>query len=1013
MSRITLLCFMALLGCGDSERRVNPPLRPQGNWVVKTKVTFAEIQAGQSTEIQCSVWDEVGPVPDVALVADISPNTTTITPGPWSSTKADTYLVRCRTENSAAFDPTGVTVTVKPAPPALVATGLAQSTAPAGTEVAVTCTVQDIYGNVITNAGATSVDANSSVLVTTANSAHSVRGSVAGAFKIACRLGTLVDVTPATLTVTVGAAGIADTQVQPAEVAPTEASVVTCTVADSFGNPLSGADTEFAVIPADGSASTNAGLVVTETGFSATRAGDYYVYCSTGGVEDPTPATVAVQPGLPHHWDAEVADEDCYAENKALPFFVSAYDSWNNLLAPGTYSLNAWSTPSGATISSAGGVVVPSEGEYTVWIEVSGPLATDENIAPQSFTVRVDSTPPVFTITSPARASLVQQSGTVVMVMGSVSDAASDIANLTLVGQMVPVTGSTSSVSFAQAFQSRWGFNVITGSAVDSCGNTRTLAQSFLRSASTYTASTSALDAARVPTAVVGRLNQNSIDDGNRNDLDDLASILELMLLDLDFNTLLAPGQIMKDIPLDCPDMSYVTRRDVDSSLMIDWEGPYLKDLYGSAPHLRTTSNGLSLNVAFYDPTGWNNAMDFPLDVKARACGCIWGCEFETDWLSVWAGADTIQVSSKIDLVYSNGMVRATIANPSVETTGLYVDMDCGAVDGLCDLVTEGLYGDDGVLTQVFEDDVTESLELRVVPFLEGLFAGEDGTGFSFGTNITLPAPMSVTLNIATKPDYVQFAAGYGEIGLATQIYPSARHTGKSVLGAGIPQAMGPLKRTSAQPTFNTNYGFGLGLKDDLLNQLLWAVWYGGGLDLSASEIQSFASDVNMTGMQVSLFARLPPVAMPGSGKYEVEFGLGDLYIDATVDVGLLLDLNASHSVHVGLYASAIGGASLDLDPTTNTLLVLTDDDPEVNVEVVVIDDPYYQAAMSDLFEPLVSMVLVKAMSAAVGAFPLPSLKLGALSDALPSNFELVISNGDIERATDAYRLTGSLVPTP
>ena len=36
-----------------------------------------------------------------------------------------------------------------------------------------------------------------------------------------------------------------------------------------------------------------------------------------------------------------------------------------------------------------------------------------------------------------------------------------------------------------------------------------------------------------------------------------------------------------------------------------------------------------------------------------------------------------------------------------------------------------------------------------------------------------------------------------------------------------------------ALPSFDRGpYSFGIGLRDDLINQVLWAVWYGGGLSL-------------------------------------------------------------------------------------------------------------------------------------------------------------------------------------
>ena len=93
---------------------------------------------------------------------------------------------------------------------------------------------------------------------------------------------------------------------------------------------------------------------------------------------------------------------------------------------------------------------------------------------------------------------------------------------------------------------------------------------------------------------------------------------------------------------------------------------------------------------------------------------------------------------------------------------------------------------------------------------------------------------------------------------------------------------------------------------------------------------------------------------------------------------------------------SAVVGGSLDIDPTTNEIMVALDPNPQIYVEVVQIDDEGYQGVMTDLFASLLRIVVPRLLGDVLGSIPIPEFDLGALG--LGINTTLSLSNGSLGR---------------
>jgi hypothetical protein len=244
---------------------------------------------------------------------------------------------------------------------------------------------------------------------------------------------------------------------------------------------------------------------------------------------------------------------------------------------------------------------------------------------------------------------------------------------------------------------------------------------------------------------------------------------------------------------------------------------------------------------------------------------------------------------------------------------------------------------------------------------------------------------------------------------LGTQIYAQ---------GADDTRAGGAIRRLAEPPPFGPGaFTFGLALSDDALNQLLWALWYGGGLEVDSADLQPLLGDARLAGVELSLSGLLPPVVMPGRHGRDLDVGLGDLHVRARVDLGQLLSPppDAAAVVELDAYVSLVAACELDLDPTTNELAIHVGSQPDVYVQIVESDDPSRQADLSDVLARALQALLPGMLDATLRTFPLPSLDLGSIT-GLPVQATWQLHQGAMQREAggaeheaDFYLLTGTL----
>ena len=452
-------------------------------------------------------------------------------------------------------DPVGATLSVLPAEIVRIETSVSDNTLVSGVAAAVGCVAHDSYDNEIIDVAALengdllNLDHAAELLVEPPLGLDFVvRGTLVGDYEVACRFGDVVDPTPEVINVRAGLPAFSETILSVNEAFPTDPVQVSCAVADTYGNPLDGFDTVVSVLSADGSTASQNGALVTGHQVSAVLVGEYFVFCSVPGYTagDESPALLTLKGGLPFSWNVDLLDYDCFMQGLELPIEVVVYDRWGNLISDPI--LDVIVNPTAGVVGTLdGGLIFNAEGDYDITVGLQGELDPFAMIAPYYANIRVDSTLPEVVIASPARGAMLVEGGeedTLVTITGTVTDSLSDLEEVRVDGRKLDISGTTLSESFEAEHSSRWGLSIFETSATDACGNKKVAQQSFLRSPTYAAAATEPSDAALAGDGMIVRLNQMAIDDQYRQDIDDLATLVQSLFSTLDLNSVL-PGTLV------------------------------------------------------------------------------------------------------------------------------------------------------------------------------------------------------------------------------------------------------------------------------------------------------------------------------------------------------------------------------------------------------------------------------------------------------------------------------------
>lgn len=575
---------------------------------------------------------------------------------------------------------------------------------------------------------------------------------------------------------------------------------------------------------------------------------------------------------------------------------------------------------------------------------------------------------PTLTLTAPERAAMLDLAPEV-SVTGSYESPGDSVTAFIFGGETIAAPAS----DFQLPVSTAPGVNIVSARVEDKSGQAQ-VQRAFLMSEGWYPV-TSANEDTLVPAGLTIRLGPALFDDDDTSDADDLATLATEVLAATDLATA------------------------VPESLTAEGEGASLgwcewTVTINSIEHtvggvdLKPSSDGLTMAATLN-----NVVVDF--DAVAPDLGCPDAGGTMT--------VDTIAVAALVvPAIAADGTVSVTVPEESLVVTLGDVEFDLteGAASSFDFLLnwfsdTIGSAAADAAkavvvdqvapatadlltnlahwtktfeLGEIYGVPVNLSEEVRVLA--TGLDMADDGVTLTLGTTATTPAG---DVKLAAKGSLVRAGCGAGG---------------------------------EAAPTFDGGAPIAMALHDDVLNQALFAAWWGGALHQTMDVSADLVADLGLPveNLSVTLSPSLPPVVTDCSGGTQLQ--IGDLRIDASLDFSgkpstVSVWVSGIATVSIGAVAGSDGAVSLNLEVTSID---------QVNAQVTEATGGLEGSAT--VADALASKLLEKVVLGSIGQGALQSFPVPQFHFAVPGGAEGAVytfSPTDVSRTPGRTVLTGKL----
>ena len=161
----------------------------------------------------------------------------------------------------------------------------------------------------------------------------------------------------------------------------------------------------------------------------------------------------------PHDWIVVFDDSDCQGLTSLLDFQVTVTDVYDNIISNPEIILVS-DAVDGLEAVAGGQYRWAVEGDHRVTLSVAEPH--DPNAEPLTalFDVIIDATPPVITITSPERASMITGAATSMTVDMEIVDLLTPVSSVSVNDQDLTVSTGLLVQNLASVQNANWGLNV-------------------------------------------------------------------------------------------------------------------------------------------------------------------------------------------------------------------------------------------------------------------------------------------------------------------------------------------------------------------------------------------------------------------------------------------------------------------------------------------------------------------------------------------------------------------------
>ncbi len=958
---------------------------------------IGEARAGVAFDVKCRTFKPVvaddanqGYGKEVALPAAA---TVTVTSGPGQPVsiqgvsvtfaKVGTYQVACQIPTYNLKDATPADVDViaglavaidtllQPAPGSPEGTP-SPTDVVANTPVGVTCTAQDKFGNEVLEGFSVKIAPTSAPQPT----GFLTQLKKAGDYLIACIVDGQEDKTPAPLHVHADVPVHLFALLDPPELEAGGASSVTCVANDAYGNPI--ADFPFAI---DFSGDTDiklAGLYVTST-----KAGPHKVACvpETGdwNAYQLHPASLLVDPGPPAVLQVQtVPAKQVYADAEKVQFLSVVKDAYDNVIPTATVTLSVTDPATGWKVKDPKTVQFLVDGKYNVHLQVD----QDVDIA-KDLPIIVDGTPPSLTIDYPNWGDTITGKPSV-QVMGTAADGTSGLANLVLTpnwddnAKKKPVLGSTDPdtglTNWASQVPARHGLNTAKVEVTDLGGQTSKATRGYYYSGQYYPTDGAHPKDAPVKDGIQIFLGKDFIDDGvhDYNNPNDLATIIEMVLANMDLNALLPPNLNQGAIEVKISNLSI--------------KKPKVS--------LGTVDGGMKMHIFIND---------FYADIAVKAKQSIGP-------ISVTVKVSGNITIGQIEVATELGVAVTPAGGPTVKVVSTKVDLKqfnlhLNGLLGLFDFITNAIIG---AYIGTLESTITQLLNDQIPPLLLGIL-----NAFAINQAVPLPALLpgspATTITLASWLTTMTFSGMGVLVKLDAELSApkGMAHVNLGSIGrqAGCP---GQMKDSFL---IDQTQRMQLAIHDDLINQALQAVWYGGALKIdgitaaalgltgaNAPQMGGFSLDGATFDVDLFLAPILESCAQPTPMDLRIQ--AGDVYLKANLKLG-------DSPLSIGIFLNADLPAALKMakNPTTGAQeLSVKIDASKLNLMMEIIDITADFADAKGAFEDILKSQIDAQLSKGIPGLdnivvPLPAIDLGSLIPGLATGLKMNLTLKDLVRA--------------
>jgi hypothetical protein len=549
---------------------------------------------------------------------------------------------------------------------------------------------------------------------------------------------------------------------------------------------------------------------------------------------------------------------------------------------------------------------------------------------------------------------------------------ASLVPFVTLNGTMVAVMPDG---TFQLPATSDQGFNGIVVEAEDLNGLKDRVVQSYYYSTEWFPFSETDPTLSNINDGLMLFLGPEVWDDNDTSTMDDIASIIGMYVSTLDLMTMITnpistgdDGVLCGTHTININSISYGT---VAVDLVPVNGGLYLSVVI---PNLRAALSGKYCRVNF----------------------------------SGFVTANSITVTStlliSIDPVTGKPVITMTGTNSVV--SGLSVDINNfpGFLEDLLMTFFGGTFS--GMIEDAIKDQIS-ALIPSIQDMLEGLAINET---FEIPALFEGATPMSIAL--VSGLSSIQFTTAGGLIGLKAS-FTAPRGTTHEKLGSiGRANCLRPgIEPNPAFPAGSMAPQLELGLKDDLLNELVYALYWGGALTMPIppSVFGDSLGDYGVTDMNMTVDFLLPPILSACNSASQLKLAVGDVQVNATLKLfGSPLDMV--------IYASLKAGANIlaTAAPDGSTQLGVAINYPDfIDMEIASLTGNL--AGAEDIIKDLVMDTLLPSLLGTLDGttplfeFAIPSIDISSFIEGVPPGTALRINVNEVLRAAAFTVASGTI----